>query len=209
MCMEYMESNMKQDPCTYTYVHSELSHMFFLSAFPSFFPNFSSHRWWFLSFLSFFWLCVCSDISIMSDFVWPHGRDLLYQAPLSTGFSRQEYWGGLPFPPSRIFPTQRLNPHLLCLLHCRQILYHWAAGKAPPLPVRFYISVFFCAPQSRSNCISLTGWLWRALHVFLCNLIFRCHTSSFLLAFFVCVIYGIYFVFPTYLASCFLPFICN
>ena len=58
MCMEYMESNMKQDPCTYTYVHCELSHMFFLSAFPSFFPNFSSHRWWFLSFLSFFWLCV-------------------------------------------------------------------------------------------------------------------------------------------------------
>ena len=30
-------------------------------------------------------------------------------------------------PSSRgIFPTQGLNPHLLRLLHCRQIFYHWA-----------------------------------------------------------------------------------
>ena len=28
------------------------------------------------------------------------------QAPLSMGFSRQEYWGGLPFPP----PGDRPNP---------------------------------------------------------------------------------------------------
>ena len=26
------------------------------------------------------------------------------QAPLSTGFSRQEYWSGLPFPPSGDLP---------------------------------------------------------------------------------------------------------
>ena len=36
-----------------------------------------------------------------------------YQALLSMGFSRQEYWSG--------FPTQGLNPGLL---HCRQTLYH-------------------------------------------------------------------------------------
>ena len=35
------------------------------------------------------------------------------QAPLSLGFSRQEYWNGLPFPPQGIFLTQGLNPHLL------------------------------------------------------------------------------------------------
>ena len=29
-----------------------------------------------------------------------------YQAPLSTGFSRQEYWSGLPFPS----PRHLLNP---------------------------------------------------------------------------------------------------
>jgi len=50
------------------------------------------------------------------------------QAPLSTGFSRPEYWSGLPCPPPGIFPTQGSNPHLLCLLH-------WQAGYlllAPP-----------------------------------------------------------------------------
>ena len=30
----------------------------------------------------------------------------------------------------RIFPTQGLNPPLLCLLHCRQILYLWVTGGA-------------------------------------------------------------------------------
>ena len=29
-----------------------------------------------------------------------------------------------------IFPTQGLNPRLLCLLYCRQILYHWATREA-------------------------------------------------------------------------------
>ena len=40
------------------------------------------------------------------------------QVPLSRGFSRQEHWSGLPFPPpgGGIFPTQRLNPSFLCLL---------------------------------------------------------------------------------------------
>ena len=37
------------------------------------------------------------------------------------GFSRQEYWSGLPCPPlQEIFPTQGLNPGLP---HCRQMLY--------------------------------------------------------------------------------------
>ena len=31
-------------------------------------------------------------------------------------FFRQEYWNGLPCPPSGIFPTQGSNSHLLCLL---------------------------------------------------------------------------------------------
>ena len=45
---------------------------------------------------------------------------IAHQAPLSVGFSRQEYWSGLPFPSSGIFPTQGLNPGLL---YWRQILY--------------------------------------------------------------------------------------
>ena len=37
------------------------------------------------------------------------------QAPLSMGFSRQEYWSGLPFPSQGDLPNQGLP-------HCRQIL---------------------------------------------------------------------------------------
>ena len=38
------------------------------------------------------------------------------QAPLSTEFSRQEYWSGLPFPPPQDLPDQGSS---LCLLHWR------------------------------------------------------------------------------------------
>ena len=50
---------------------------------------------------------------------------MAHQAPLFTGFSRQEYWNELLFPPPGIFPTQRSN---LCVLSLtgigRQVLYH-------------------------------------------------------------------------------------
>ena len=45
------------------------------------------------------------------------------QAPLSIGFTRQEYWSGLPFPSPGLFLTQGLNPHLLsplCLTSLNQ-----------------------------------------------------------------------------------------
>ena len=32
------------------------------------------------------------------------------QAPLSMGFSRQEFWGGLPFPPLGDFPDPGIEP---------------------------------------------------------------------------------------------------
>ena len=47
------------------------------------------------------------------------------EAPLSMGFSRQEYWSGLPCPPPQgIFPTQGSNLHLLRILH-------WQADSLP------------------------------------------------------------------------------
>ena len=33
-----------------------------------------------------------------------------YQVPLSMGFSRQEYWSGLPFPTPGDLPDPRINP---------------------------------------------------------------------------------------------------
>ena len=53
------------------------------------------------------------------------------QAPLSMGFFMQEHWSGLPLPSAGDLPFSRIDPHLLCLLHCRQILYQWATREAP------------------------------------------------------------------------------
>ena len=53
-------------------------------------------------------------------------------APLSTGFSSQEYWSRLRFLLQRVFTTQESNPHLLCLLCCRLILY--CRGQIFPKP---------------------------------------------------------------------------
>jgi len=41
------------------------------------------------------------------------------------GFSRQEYWSGLPFPSPGELPHPGIKPTFLAdLLHCGQILYH-------------------------------------------------------------------------------------
>ena len=50
----------------------------------------------------------CSVTSVMSDSVTPW--TIASQAPLSMGFSRQEYWSGLPCPPPRDFPDPGIQP---------------------------------------------------------------------------------------------------
>ena len=66
--------------------------------------------------------CVLSLFSHVQLFATPW--TVACQAPLSMGFSRQEYWSGLPCPPPGIFPTQGWNPHLLHVLL-------WQAGSLP------------------------------------------------------------------------------
>ena len=50
------------------------------------------------------------------------------QAALSVGCSRPEYWSGSPCPPPGDLSDPVIKP--TCLLHCTQILYHWATGEA-------------------------------------------------------------------------------
>ena len=49
---------------------------------------------------------------------------IAHQAPLSMGFSRQEYWSGLPCPPPGDLPDPEIEPasHTFCI--GRQVLYH-------------------------------------------------------------------------------------
>ena len=47
---------------------------------------------------------------VVSDSLRPHGLTVAYQAPLSMGFSRQEYWSGLPFPSPGDLPNPGIEP---------------------------------------------------------------------------------------------------
>ena len=68
----------------------------------------------------------CQSLRCVRLFVTPW--TIAHQGPLSMGFSRQEYWSGLPFPPPGDLP----NPgSKLSLLHCRHILYLGATREAP------------------------------------------------------------------------------
>ena len=48
----------------------------------------------------------------MSNSLRPHGLTIAYQAPLSMGFSRQEYWSGLPFPSPENLPNTGVEPQV-------------------------------------------------------------------------------------------------
>ena len=51
--------------------------------------------------------CVCV-LSCVQLLVTPW--TIAHQAPLSMGFSRQEYWSGLPFPPPGDLPDPGIKP---------------------------------------------------------------------------------------------------
>ena len=60
---------------------------------------------------AFYHACVLSHFSRVQFFatLWTIAR----QTPLSMGFSRQEYWSGLPHPPPRDLPGPGTEPVLL------------------------------------------------------------------------------------------------
>ena len=72
------------------------------------------------------WVHECC--SVRSDPATPW--TVVHQASPSMGFSRQEHWSGWPCSPPGGLPNPGIEPSLLHLLHCRQILYCWAA-RAP------------------------------------------------------------------------------
>ena len=61
--------------------------------------------------LSWNYVCVLSRFSSVRLFatLWT----VAHEAPLSMGFSRQEYWSGLPCPPPGDLPDPGIEPHLL------------------------------------------------------------------------------------------------
>jgi len=95
----------------------------------------------------------------MSYRVWPslsalsrvwlsaNPRTIAHQAPLSIGFSRQEYWSGLPLPPPRNLPDPR--PPASPVLH-EGSLFAEPLGKS-----------------SLSSCLYFRFWLFKSLTTWL------------------------------------------
>ena len=74
--------------------------------------------------LSVPYLCVHAQ-SLQSCLTLCDPMDAAHQAPLSTGFSRQEYWSGLPCPPPGVLPNPGIKPTSFtstCI--GRRVLYH-------------------------------------------------------------------------------------
>ena len=77
--------------------------------------------------LSHFWVFIQRMCSMLSITVCPTFCDPMNRSPPGSsvhGFSRQEYWSGLPFPPPGDIPNPGLN---LCLFH----LPDWQADLLP------------------------------------------------------------------------------
>ena len=84
---------------------------------------------------------VCMLSSFCHLWLFATLRAVAHQSHLSMGFSRQEYWSGLPCPPPGDLPDQGSNQHLLSLLP-------WQVGSLPlVLPgkvVIVNIKLLFC-----------------------------------------------------------------
>ena len=74
-------------------------------------------------------LSVCAQLlSCVGLFLTPW--TVAHQIPLSTGFSWQDYWSGLPFPPTGYLPDLGIKPPFPDLLQAD--FYHGTTWEAPP-----------------------------------------------------------------------------
>ena len=74
------------------------------------------------------WLA-CSVAQFCSTLCDPMDRSLEVYSSLFMGFSWQEYWSGLLFPPPRDHPNPGIEP-VFSASPVLQILYHWATWEA-------------------------------------------------------------------------------
>ena len=74
------------------------------------------------------------------------------------GFSRQEYWSGLPCPLQVIILTQESNPGLLCLLIGRGVLYHQCLRGSPCMHILLIYSILSIRAFRILAIVVLNSW---------------------------------------------------
>ena len=89
---------------------------------------------------------------------------IAHQAPLSMGFSRQEYWSGC-HALLQIFPTQGLNPHFYVSHIGRWILYYLLAPPGKPtyfFPLNLNVcSLYLVYPSLHLHPFNALGSTWK------------------------------------------------
>ena len=84
-------------------------------------------------------LCACRHIFScvqLCAMLWTVAR----QAPLSMGFSRQEYWSGLPFPSPGDFPDPGIKP--MCLMSLALTSSFFTTSTTLEAPLYWFSSCF-------------------------------------------------------------------
>ena len=80
---------------------------------------------------------------------------LAHQAPQSMGFSRQEYWSGLPGPPPGDLPHPGIESGSLRSCIVRWVLYHYCHLGSPSVYL-LYIREIPCKTEQLSEMTQAT-----------------------------------------------------
>ena len=83
---------------------------------------------------------MCVSHSVIPDSAAPW--TVAHQAPLSLGFSRQEYWRGLPFPSPGDLPDPATEPGVSCI--AGRFFTIWASREAPCKPFKSIYALELC-----------------------------------------------------------------
>ena len=91
-------------------IHAIHVHSLWQPCFPSFAPWHQESDWQFLPKAPFLFKCACMLSHFSCVWLFANLDTVSHQAPLSMGFSRQKYRGGLPCPPPGNLPNPGIEP---------------------------------------------------------------------------------------------------
>ena len=99
-------------------------------------------------------VCVCAQL-LHHARLFATPWTIAWQAPLSMGFSRQEYRNGLPCPPSGDLPDPGIKPGCPALQVDTLLLSHWGSPYVHPCCCTWHYFILFY------------GWLYIYIYIYI------------------------------------------
>ena len=96
-------------------------------------------------------VCVSSVAQLHDSFF--HPMTVAHQAPLSTGFSWQEYWNELPFPPPGDLPGIEPMSLVLPALQADSLPLSHQGRPGKSLKIFLFIHIYFMEDNSEGQII--------------------------------------------------------